>query len=138
MLPGQAGRRTGDYNPTAVQRRAGQLGTEVLESFPSREGLFQTAAALGLAGSAFMGVGVPAAIGLAATALIGRGMVSKRVQNFLMGQTKFQRLNRTRFNRYKKELVDAGVSEDVAEFMLKSPGIAARRSAAIGGANDAS
>jgi len=57
-----------------------------LPDFPSRQGIFQTVAALGIAAGAFAGVGVPAAIGVAGAVGVGKLLATKAFQKFIAGQ----------------------------------------------------
>ena len=64
----------------------GRLGKETLPDFPSKQGLFQTVAALGLGGSAVAGFGAPTAVGMAGLIGAGRGMASESFQKLISGQ----------------------------------------------------
>lgn len=75
----------GEPAPGTVQAVA-RLGKEALPDFPSREGIFQVAASLGLATSALAGAGVPALIGAAGVVGLGRLMATKGFQKFISGQ----------------------------------------------------
>lgn len=83
----QATRRgkLGEPDAGSVQAIA-RLGKEALPDFPSREGIFQVAASLGLATSALAGVGVPALLGSVTVIGLGRLMATKGFQKFISGQ----------------------------------------------------
>ena len=121
-------------------QRAGELGVEVLENFPSRQGLFQTLAATGpvVGGGAAAGGAAGGALAFLATMGIGRAMVSKPLQKFLSGQTRRQQLNRTMRRRYISELQKLGLSRDAAEMVLNMPGRAGRQAVAKTGVDYAS
>jgi len=57
-----------------------------LPDFPSRQGIFQTVAALGLATSVFAGAGVPVAIGAGTAIAVGKLLATKGFQKFISGQ----------------------------------------------------
>ena len=78
---GGAGARSGG---NAFQQTADEA-MRALPDFPSREGIFQIVASLGLAGKVFAGVGLPVVPTLSALG-VGRLMATKRFQQFLMGQ----------------------------------------------------
>lgn len=86
-LLAQATRRgkLGEPDVGSVQAIA-RLGKEALPDFPSREGIFQVAASLGLATSVLAGAGVPALIGSVAVIGIGKLMATKGFQKFISGQ----------------------------------------------------
>jgi len=73
-----------------------------LPDFPSREGIFQIVASLGLAGKVFAGVGLPVVPTLSALG-VGRLMATKRFQQFLMGQHRGNNLiNHPQFQAFLK------------------------------------
>lgn len=80
---GQAGRAGGGGLQQATQRAA-----EALPAFPSKQGVFQTAAALGLSSAGLVAVGVPALAAAPLAIGIGRLMVTKPFQRFISGQLK--------------------------------------------------
>ena len=59
-----------------------------MPNFPSKQGVFQTAAALGLSATALAAVGVPALAAVPAAIGLGRLMVTKPFQRFISGQLK--------------------------------------------------
>lgn len=110
-------------NPQATQRRAGQLAVDALEDFPSKQGLFQTLAATApltsTAGAAMAGAGgagVAAAFPLVVA--LGRLGASKRLQQYLSGQTRGQRLNKVLMKKYSDELQQLGATARQAAQIL--------------------
>lgn len=71
----------------------GKLGKEALQPFPSRQGIFQTVAALGVAGAGAAGAAasdnpiIGGLAGLAIPIMGARGLARPGVQRFLSGQT---------------------------------------------------
>jgi hypothetical protein len=107
QLASAAGRRAGKSGLSggaddSVQE-LGRLGSEVLPDFPSRQGLFQTVAALGIGGGAMSGLGAPVAAGTAGLIAGGRGMASPTFQKLLSGQKDV-------LKRYAEQLRKAGYS----------------------------
>jgi hypothetical protein len=83
----QATKRGALGEPAAGSVQAvARLGRVALPDFPSQEGIFQIAAALGMTTSVLSGVGVPALLGSAGVIGIGRLMASKGFQKFISGQ----------------------------------------------------
>lgn len=93
-------------------QETGRLGAATLPDFPSRQGLFQTAAALGLGGSFLAGGGVPVAAGAAGMMGVGRALASPRAQKLVSGQYDVMK-------HYSK--------------LLRRMGMASRNAAVIGG-----
>jgi hypothetical protein len=87
-------------NQTILQK-AGELGTEALEDFPSRLGLFQTVAALGLTGVGAATLGLPGAMAVPAAIAVGRGMITPAFQKLISGQSKYMQ-------EHAKKLLAAG------------------------------
>lgn len=142
VLPGRASvgqEARSRVNPLATQRRTGQLGVKALENFPSKQGLFQTLAATSPATSALGGAALGGMGGaLAAFPIVvglGRLGASKSVQKYLSGQTKFQKLTRTRRRRWTSELMKLGLNRKQAERLLDAPGSAATQAAILGESN---
>lgn len=81
----------------------GRLGGSVLKDFPSREGLYQTVAALGLGGSlaGAAGAGVLGSTALAAPIYLGlgRAMASKGAQQLVSGQKQIMKRYATLLRR---------------------------------------
>ena len=101
-------------------QRAGELGTSALRDFPSREGIYQTLAAVGTATSATGAVLGSTSLALLAPAVIaiGRLGASKGLQKYLMRQTKWQKLSKSLMNKYTKELQALGFTGRQAAQML--------------------
>lgn len=72
-------------------QEVGRLADTALQDFPSRMGLFQTVAALGLGGAATATMGLPGAIGTAGVLGAGRAFASEGVQKLLSGQKDIMR-----------------------------------------------
>jgi hypothetical protein len=114
-LGGKMRRRAADEMSDA--ERATLLGTEALEDFPSRQGLFQTAAALGLGGAALKGAElsdnpyVGGALTLGALIGGGRALASPITQKAISGQYNLM-------SRYADELRKLG-------YMTRATGVAA-------------
>jgi hypothetical protein len=107
---GGAGARSGG---NAFQQTADEA-MRALPDFPSREGIFQIVASLGLAGKVFAGVGLPVVPTLSALG-VGRLMATKSFQEFLMGKHRGAALiNHPQFQAF-----------------LKTAGYGARQQAAI-------
>lgn len=85
-----------------------RIASGALKPFPSRQGVFQTAAAMGMTAAMLGGhavggpVGAVLAMGLPIAA--GRALASKRVQRALTGDTKTQRVLAKAINSQKKNL----------------------------------
>lgn len=118
QLAEAAGRRAGvpglKGGASDSLQEVGRLAKSVLPDFPSRQGLFQTAAALGLGGSLLTGAGVPAAGGAAGMVALGRLLASQRAQKLISGQydllNKYSRGLR-RMGRAGRYLTTVGVSD---------------------------
>lgn len=102
----------------SVAQRAGELGIEALEDFPSRQGLFQTLAALGAAGGLTAAGGTAGAAVIPAIVALGRLGASKGLQRYLSGQTRFQRLNKVLLRKWKTELQRLGATGRQASVIL--------------------
>ena len=80
--------------PTSQQtvlQKAAEMGSKTLEDFPSRQGLFQGAAALGLGVSALAGVGAPVAAGMAGIVGLGKAMTTEGFEKLISGQTQLMK-----------------------------------------------
>lgn len=88
--------------------REARLGSEALKSFPSRSGVFQSAAAMGMTGAAIgataVGGPVGGALTLAAPIVLGRALASKRTQRALAGELPIQKKAATAINARKSLL----------------------------------
>lgn len=107
---GGAGARSGG---NALQQTADEA-MRALPDFPSREGIFQIVASLGLAGKIFAGVGLPVVPTLSALG-VGRLMATKGFQEFLMGGHRGAEL----------------IAKPMFQQFLKVSGYSARQQAAI-------
>jgi hypothetical protein len=72
-----------------VIQKAGEMGAKTLEDFPSKQGLFQTVAALGLTGSAMTGTALPVAAGMGAVIGAGKVMTTEAFEKLISGQSKY-------------------------------------------------
>lgn len=79
---------------------------KALPDFPSKQGIFQVTAALGLTGSILGGVGVPVGAGLLSTAALMRKIASPGFQKLISGQHS----NAAKLEAYKEFLRLAGYS----------------------------
>ncbi len=114
---------TGSKVKNWLERRPGEqaskLGVEALEDFPSRQGLFQTVATIGVVGGGYLTSGATGLIvALPIAIMAGRVLASKGLQRFLSGQTKTQRLNKVLIRKYKKELEKLGATSRQAAVIL--------------------
>ena len=110
QLLGQAARRAGGTRGGGEVQRVANLARQALPEFPSRQGIFQIAAGLGLAASAFAGVGIPAAASAVGAISLGRMLASKSVQRWLAGQHRGGILNKVNHPYFNKMLQLAGYS----------------------------
>ena len=99
---------------------AGMLAKIAMEDFPSKQGLFQTAAATFPVIGAGTAIGGPmgGAIAFLGTLGVGRAMLTKGMQKYLSGQTKGQALNKALMKKYEKELTGLGLTARQAAIVL--------------------
>ena len=120
QLAGAAYKKGSTRGEASALQRIGQLGSESLRNFPSREGIYQTLAATGTLTTAagLIAGSTPLALLFPAVIALGRMGASRGLQKYLMRQTKWQRLSRTMMNRHKKELQSLGFTLRQATEML--------------------
>ncbi len=119
-----AGGKAYEFKPDqllgAINKKAGSKGLmgegglqqtatnafKALPDFPSKQGIFQTVAALGFTGAFLAGVGVPVSAGVVGAIGLGRLMVRPGFQKVISGQHN----NAARLREYRKALKMAGYS----------------------------